>query len=641
MADNTLNKITDPHTIIADDFNQFSSALAGDFVGRDAVNRAPSPDERLGTPSIPWAELHATNVFVGGALLDLENLGAGASTKNAINDGRTRTDSGQPDFIRANGGAATATLLATDTDLKYTANNVGVIITDDVVITSIQTAPTTNNTAAINNSDLSGANSTKYEGEGQGARIELDNVGQEIIDRVGQYVCLKNGTNEIMLAYVADVDDTAFTATITNVFRGFFFDSAGAPIVRETMSDNDTLTLLSGGWLFGSNNGTVFDVSYRSPIYSAVEPTSPAVDDYWFDLANQNWYRYDGTDFLEIDRLLLGMVVADGTNCIASRSFDFAKSYTDVIDMELNESPQSDEVIETAETFSKVSVYGKTLEYFSGRFSWDITSDLETGLTEQSDFLYYLYITEEGVGVISDERPYDRTADLRGFYHPYHTWRFVGVANNDSSGDFSKANSKNNNQAKVEVFTSSGEFLPLPNANNAKVTVVGAGGGTSTGGSSTFGAECSATGGGGGGSGTVGTGGAGGIGVGGDINISGQDGGNGVKIRFNNSGNDQNAVVSGLGGSSILGGGGRNAVMTEEGSSTVSISSASGNAYGAGAGGTRTTGIGIGGQPIAHGGGGGGGAAIKWISNLASRISVTIGAGGSGGGFQGVCIVEY
>jgi len=548
MADNTLTTKTDPHVVVVDDFNDIHTALKGDFVGRSASTGAASDQERLGTPVVPWLEAHVGSLFLNGSIFDPDNLGVGTNTKNSVSDGRTRAGSIFPDFIRADGTAASATILAGDTDLKYTANNVGVILTADVSLTSLTVAPSSENTATINDSDLSGDLSSKYAGEGQSGSIEIDSAGDEITNRVGQYACFKHGTSELFFAFVQQADGSANTATLTNVFRGFFFDDSGEPIVREVMSDDDTITLMSLGWVFAQNNGTVFDVSYRSPIYSGKEPASAVVDDYWFDLNAQNWFRYDGTSFVEIERTLLGVVVIDGTNCIASRSFDFAKSYDETIDIEMNTTPKSDTAVETADAFNKVSVYAQTLELFSGRLFWDIETDLESGLTEANDTLYYLYVTEEGKPVISDERPYDRTAELKGYYHPYHSWRFVGVAFNDDSGNFSTANSKNNNQKRIKEFTDSESFLPLPNVTSFTVRLWGGGGGGnqgsiagSAGGTTSFGTYCSATGGAGA---TQSADGADGTGVGCKANYSG----NQNLLGYSNGGTDGINNTGGNGG---------------------------------------------------------------------------------------------
>lgn len=163
--------------------------------------------------------------------------------------------------------------------------------------------------------------------------------------------------------------------------------------------------------------------------------------------------------------------------------------------------------------------------------------------------------------------------------------------------------------AHMAVFTASGTWTVPAGVTRCKVTVVGGGGGGadgtagSDGGTSSFGAHCSAT---GGGAGTVTAGNGGGIGVSGDLNIRG--GHNTVK----------------KGGDSFMGGGGSWYV------------SAPGGAYGAGGGGNNF-------------GGAGAGTAIKIVTGLvpAATVTVTVGAAGAGGGATGfagsagVVVIEY
>jgi hypothetical protein len=193
-----------------------------------------------------------------------------------------------------------------------------------------------------------------------------------------------------------------------------------------------------------------------------------------------------------------------------------------------------------------------------------------------------------------------------------------------------------------DVFTSSGTWNKPVGTNAVKVTVVGGGGGGggltgsgATGGTSSFGAHCSATGGVGGGegrlnAGEMAVGGAGGSGSGGDLNMTGSDGAN--------SWSDGTDALSGNGGSSTHGGGGRGGGNT----SGTNDAGDNGNNYGGGGGGSFSTNEGC-------AGGGGGGTAIEYItSGIGSTETVTVGGGGAGGtgspsggaGAGGVVIVE-
>ncbi len=473
MGANNLTVVGAGKILIAH-VNQFFTALAGDFLPRNSATGALEDNVRkLGRPAFRWKELHVTDLFLGGSLFD--PAAVGADTKFAINTGATRTDSGQPDFLRADGTGASAKILATTVDFQITANNVSVTISADIALTALTVAPGANNTALVNDTELAGGNETKFTGEDIGDPIAIDAVGSEISDRIGEYICLKTPTGEFMFAFVEDA------TTLSRCFRGFFFDDTGTPVIRGVLSNNNTLTIMSLGWVFLDNNGTTVDVSYTSPIYSGVEPSSPVSDDYWFDLKNRLWKRFNGSSFQQVDRMLIGLLVIDTTNCVAARSFDFTKSYDDFVDLSIE--IESVTEVKTQKGYSRLSVYGQTQELYAGEFIWDITTDLETGVSEAASTTYFLYVTEEGIPVISDEKPFNRASELKGLYHPYHTWRNVGSVFNNSSSDFISTKSLTPFPAKFsrfEDFEASGTFLisqfDIIN-DEVRVEVWGAGGG--------------------------------------------------------------------------------------------------------------------------------------------------------------------
>lgn len=637
MTTNTLEKILE--VVTAQSWNQFFTAMINDFVGRNNAGAAEA-GKRLGTPTIPWGEAHVDTLFIGGTLLDPSNLGADNS--NGIISSRTRSGSNLPDYLRADGSAASFTVLGNDTALQLNVNKIGVSVTTDLQLTALTTAPTSNNTAQVNDTQLTGDTLSKHAGEV--GEMYLDNVGTEILGRVGQHIALKHGASEIIFAYVKDVDTDLNEATLTNVYRGFFFDDNGDPLVREAMSDNATLTLLNLAWVFLQSDGTTLDVTYRSPVWSKAEPANPIVDDYWFDVNALVWKRYNGTIFETINRAFIGWVVMDGTNCIASRSIDFSKQYKE--DISIDMSDLDARYIYSGGRNDHVHVYGTAIDFAHSRVVWDMQSDFESGQSEAANQLVYLYITETGLPVISEHKPYERKADLKGFYHPYHSWRCVGEALNDGSSDLVSASGLNVSIV-VDVFESSGTWYRRANLTSIEVINVGGGGGGgqshltagspnagSSGGTSSFGSHCSATGGSGGRPGysstSGGRGGSGGVGIGGDVNIGGADGDSCPVI--NGSTTEKSG---GRGGSSVYGGGGRGG---ENGEDTTGQN---GKLYGGGGGGA------VGGTGVSGGGGGGGGCSIKYITTgIGTTENVTVGNGGSrghstaGNGAKGVVIVK-
>ena len=116
MGDNTLSTKAEPATVEVADVNQYFTALAGDSIPRNTSTGAPEDNvHKLGRSTLRWNQAHITDLFLGsdGELFDPDAIGA--DTKFAIVASATRTDSNLPDFLRASGAGATATLLATAT----------------------------------------------------------------------------------------------------------------------------------------------------------------------------------------------------------------------------------------------------------------------------------------------------------------------------------------------------------------------------------------------------------------------------------------------------------------------------------------------------------------------------------------------
>lgn len=411
--------------IQAADFLTTNGALQGAFVGR-STSGVPASSQSLGTALYPWGNAYITNLIANGSSIDFSGI---VAQPNRIVSGKTRTTSGQPYFLDPDGAAATVTILAAATDLIVDINGTLVTISADIVETGLTAAPGTNNTCAINDTNFADQPESKYFGEidSDYPTITIDTVGSNITSKVGQMIALKTGTSEIMFGWLKS------TTEFTSVKRGFFFDSSNNPIVRETIADNDTLTLMNTGWIFITNDGSTVDVSYLTPVYSFDSPGSPATGQYWYDLTNNVWKRYSGSDFVTVNRMLLGIAIIDSSNCIAARSFDFYQDFKadNTIDLEVF----SDEVVRTKAVESWVNIYGTERRYHNSMVEFDNTADMETGSVAAST-RYYLYLSTDGEPYISTERPYDRTGDLRGKYHPYNNWLSVGRADTDTTSDW-------------------------------------------------------------------------------------------------------------------------------------------------------------------------------------------------------------
>lgn len=549
----------------------------------------------------------------GDELLQLAVDVADIQQTNTVVSGATRTNSTQPDFIRANSAALEFDILATTTPLIVNINNAEVTVSSNINVTSVPIPPTSNNTCTVNDSSLSGGLKSKYQGE-YDTVLTIGNVGTQITDRVGQWATFETPTGEILYGYIKS------STEITDVRRGYFFDDSGDPIARGVLNDNDTLTLLSTSWIFIEDDGTTATFTNKSPIYSFEEPTGLSVEsnDYWFDLNNNVWKRNNGSSWVTIDRTLIGVASNDSTGVIGTRSENFTKvrSNKNTLDVEVLSNTQ----VRTKKGKNFVSVNGNFLAFDLSQITWDITDHLDTGLTEASDTVYYLYLTEKGEPVISDELPYDLTDTLKGYYHPYEAWRCVGSFLNDGSSNISQTKATAEVVSGIEKYEASGDFLCPVGVDGAELILVGGGGG---GGSSTSTTNTRTSGGGGGAGGSVvkslnfgssfsvtpyvigaggastGTGGnstflsltasggsggingkgggAGGAATGGDLNVKGGGGSGGGTN--NNASQDVVSFGGGSGGSSIIGKGGN-------GASTNNVGGAADGFGGGGGGGS-------------------------------------------------------
>jgi hypothetical protein len=441
LGTGTLNDKIAGATIFHTDPNEIHAALNTSLVGRNSSG-VPTAGQELGTAAIPWGTVRAGSLIIGGSSVDVSQVSA---PPFRVLSGLTRTTSNQPAFIDANGAAASFVVEATATDLVFDVNGTTFTMTADVTKSSLTLAPSTNNTALVNDSTAVDQDDTRMWGEPWHRKaITIDTIGTEISTRNGQIASFKidNGTTtEFFLALI----DTTNNRLI-NCRRGFFYDPAKAPKNRIFFSDNDVITLMSTAWVFmDSNLGTV-DVTYKAPVWDSAAPGSPATGDYWYDTVNSLWKRYDGATFASVDRTWIGYAVIDSANCVAARCVPFDNRYQEEDAMSLEVS--TTEIVVARSRYQKVNVAGNEIFYGEFKPSWNITTDLATSAdmynaTEQASTYYYLYVKDDGAQVISDIAPYFGKDEFYGYYHPHNPWRCVGSFFNNASSNIIQAGSIN------------------------------------------------------------------------------------------------------------------------------------------------------------------------------------------------------
>lgn len=431
MGVNTLNNRSAGQTIVETFWNDIHTSLNGDLVGRNATG-VPTAGQNLGTVSVPWGTVRANTLVLNGAVVDTSQITA---PPNRVISGAKRSTSNQPQFITPNGASLSFTVEGTPTSLVFDVNGTEVTISADIVKSSLTAAPGSGNTALVNDTEAADQHDTRLWGEAQHRKtITIDTVGANISALVGKFAgfMLDNGSEtEYFVAYVKSATELAFCQ------RGFFYDSSGNPKNRIVFSNNDTITLLKMGYIFAEDDAATIDVTYNPVSYSTEAPSSPSTGDYWYDLANQVWKRYDGAQFNIIDRTLIGMFVNNTTACVGARCVDFFAAYKPANGMVIEK--QSTEIARAAHPNTMVSVAGRDIYFGTYLPTWNITTDLAGSTdmysaTEQASRVYYLYVKDTGETVISDISPYFR-GDLYGEYHPHNPWRCVGLAYNDSASD--------------------------------------------------------------------------------------------------------------------------------------------------------------------------------------------------------------
>jgi len=430
MGTNTLTNRAAGQTILATFFNDIHQALNGDLVGRNSSG-VPSTNQNLGTTALPWNVINAMSLVLNGSSVDVSQI---VSPVNRIVSGKTRSTSNQPAFITPNGAAASFVLEGVSENLQLDINGSIVSVNTDISVTGLTVAPGTQNTATVNDSTAAGQDDTRRWGESDHfKKITMASAGTNITALVGKYAAFKIGT-EYFIAYVES------STVLSKAMRGYFYSSTLAPFNRTTFSNGATITLMSLGWVFVENNAATVSVSYTVPVWAYVAPTSPATNDYWYDLGNNVWKRYDGASWTIINRTLVGSVVIDSTNCVAARCVDFYAntSSKNTIEVEIS----TTEIVQTSKINSEISVAGRMIYLGNAPSKWNITTMLATSAdmysaTEAASTYYFLYIKDTGEFVISDISPYSRP-ELGGKYHPHNPWRAVGRIYNDGSSNITK-----------------------------------------------------------------------------------------------------------------------------------------------------------------------------------------------------------
>lgn len=415
-----------------------NASVAGELERlRYAINRI------MGTTY--WYESPSANLE---SLLDAINV-VSFVPANRIVSGRVTT-SAQPMFLTPQAATNAVTLKAATTDLVCYIDDVQYTFDSDISLTGLTLGGSgANYTATVINSAYAGQQYTKTVGE-DNVTMPITGAGSAISAAVGTYQMFKvvsGGNTEYFWAFVES------TSTLSRCYRGFLFNSSDAWIPRIGISNGDTVTLLQVAYIFLKTNGTL-DVTYNKPLVDGRTPTSPASGDYWFDLVNQTWKKYNGTSFDPANAIFVGFAAQDSATTVGCRSIDFFKSFSK--DSYSNLENVSSSVIRMSRVNNRINVYGNQLQTNWGAYVWDKATDFDTGVTNNASTRYWLYLSENGLEYISDVAPHNRIQDLMGLYHPAKSWKAVGQVDNNSGSSFGSPAVLDENYRRI-VWTDMGD----------------------------------------------------------------------------------------------------------------------------------------------------------------------------------------
>lgn len=537
MGTNTTVNVSNSNTSDANDVNQFNTAIKGDWIPRKSADGTPDNTavSALGSPLYQWKDLFlAGSIVVNGQVLNIE-----AGEKNQIVSSRSNAN-GMPDFVRATGLSNVKILADVSNPLRVVCDGVPYDVIADITSGgSLTAAPSTSNAWQIN--DAAGTTGSLFRTETYGEigciaggtgssrlyqtqiireEMLMGTIGSEITNRTDS-ICsfIRSGGTDVVMGW-------NYGTGLRHCKSGFFIDSAGALIARQSKANANVYLLLNTGWVFLNPIALTITVSYKDPIYSPNQPASPAVNDYWYDTVNEKWKRWNGSAFVIETVLPVGWVLVNSSgNSIASRSFDLTKKYERTyIGDEPTQISNDAMAIRSSELI--VSVYGKTLKYKSrnsynftlntnaGLIQWNFNDPniFDTGTTRAINTLYHLYITPQGQPKLSNIKAHYRQ-ELQGWYHPFANWRCVGEGYTNAVGSGNFFSQQNNYFLSLntlgkfpKVWLADGRdgvggvdtftwYKPF-GGKSALVELIGGGQGGGTGGDSTFGSLMVAAGGG-------------------------------------------------------------------------------------------------------------------------------------------------
>lgn len=393
------------------------------------------------------------------------NSALGANIQaNSISSGLVSTN-GQPVFLVPSGSTNSVTLQGASTPFVYRIGGNTYTISTNVTLTGLSSAPNTNNTLVMNDPTLASGNSALV-GE-NGSTITVATMGSSVSALTSQLAAFKtdNGTAEYVLCRVES------STSLTQAFRGYFYNSSSSLMGRQTTSNGGTWTLEKLAWIYANTGGGIQAV-YTNPTYSSTAPNSPASGDMWYDFNLQLWQMYNGTAWVAANATLIGLCITTSAGVtVGARSFDFFETYSNLNTIELF--PESTSTVRAKYPGGQISVYGTTLQFGESMPVWSTSSSVESGQSLSASTMIYFYVSagpSPGNTWVSPIAPFDRRGDLQGFYHPSNPWRCLGWAFYNASSQINVTSPayeveslfRNDNSSPISLITGAAASYPLP-----------------------------------------------------------------------------------------------------------------------------------------------------------------------------------
>lgn len=445
---NIIKKFVAGEVNIASKLNNWFNARVGHLLpfGLDGATNDGQQD--VGSSQRRWRDGYFSNSLqVGNSVITEDSISGNATNSYAINSVAVLSeDSNLPHVIRTNGTDEISLFASADEPLSLVIKGEVVTRESSFLVDSneIVSIGATGAVAQVKRFYYEGQQESRWIGQ-EDSLIRLHNegslwsslnhgdaiafsIGDEL--SIGRYFKMKHPNFD---------DNNLYITGITNAKRGYFIKADSITPATVGLNEDDNITRLNLGWLLFDQSQGVAVVTYSEPTRSSTAPTNPASRDYWFDIPNDTWRRYSGTSWIEENKILLGEIAVDASgNCIGTRTYDLSKNY-------LRDETIKNAIVELSDTKytlkckpHNIYVYG-TAYLFSDAshdvnlvFDGNNSKQLTGGL--QADTLYYAYIKNTGALCIETAPPHERS-DLKGYYHPYATWRCVGAFYTDANAE--------------------------------------------------------------------------------------------------------------------------------------------------------------------------------------------------------------